>query len=263
MSEQEIYETESVEVVLHSGDADLQSLVATAKQYPRSVSKFAKEVGDLSCMDQETATECLYALRRGGKVIEGPSVRFAEIVAYAWGNSRVDAEVTEEGDTFLVAQGTFYDVERNVAVRKRVRRRITDSKGRRYNDDMIATTGNAATSIAFRNAVFAGVPRALWKSLYEKARLASLGKGGTLTVKRQAMLDHFAKMGITPEQIFALLEIDGLPDIREDQLITMRGMMNAIKAGELTVEDAFNDRATIGDTPDLNARLKGKAGESE
>ena len=89
--------------------------------------------------------------------------------------------------------------------------------------------------------------------------MASLGKGGTLTQKRQKVIEHFGKLGVTPEQIFKLLDIDGLPDIKEDQLITLRGMVNAIKEGEMTIEAMFHSRDEANaDTPDLNARLKKK-----
>lgn len=246
-------------------DAMVDVQVATAKKYPRSVARFRKEAEALATLDEETAGECMYALPRAGKTIEGPSARFAEILLYSWGNSRAEAQVIEEGKTHVKAQGTFYDLERNVAVRKIVARRITDRQGRRFNDDMVGTTGNAACSIALRNAVFAGVPKAIWKQIYQKARQASIGKAGTLTQSRQKLMDHFAKMGVTAEKVYAFLGVQGIEDIGEDQVITMRGVANAIRDGEATVEDTFSPRVVNGGassgTPDLNSRLaeKGKA----
>ena len=243
-------------------DSMVDVQVATAKRYPRSVSRFRKEVEALACLDEEAAGACLYALVRSGKTIEGQSARVAEILLYAWGNSRAEAAVVEEGTTHLKAQGSYYDLERNVAVRKTVSRRITDKGGRRYNDDMITVTGNAAISIALRNAVFAGIPKAIWKGLYEKARLASLGKGGTLTQARQKMVEYFGKLGVKPEQLFALLQVEGIEDVKEDQVITLRGVATSIRDGEASVEDVFNPRTTNGaDTPNLGDRLKAKAGE--
>lgn len=253
---------ESTELVEIPKDAMVESQVATAKRFPRSVSKFRKEALSLACIDEETAGECLFALPRGGKTIEGPSVRFAEILAYSWGNSRAEAMVIEEGATHVKAAGIFYDLERNVAVRKVVARRITNKQGRRYDDDMIGVTGNAASSIAYRNAVFAGIPKALWKAIYAQARLTSLGKAGSFGQTRQKMLDYYAKMGIKAEQLYKLLEVDGLEDVKEDQVIRLRGIANALRDGETTLEEVFNPRATVaGDvgTPNLNDRLKQKA----
>ena len=238
--EKEINELEPEEIVaLPARQGEFDSQIVTAKQYPRSISKFRKEAESMATLDEETAGECLYALPRKGKTIEGPSVRLAEIILYSWGNARADAEIVEENNTHVVSMGTFFDLERNVAIRKKVSRRIVDKHGIRYNEDMITVTSNAANSIALRNAVFGGIPKAIWKPIWQKARLASLGKGGTLTQKRQAMVDWFNKLGIENERIFDLLGVDGIEDIKEDQLITMRGLANAIKEGEATVEEAF------------------------
>jgi hypothetical protein len=248
---------------LPMNDAMVDVQVATAKKFPRSIAKFRKTAESLACLDPETAKECLYAIKRGGKVIAGPSVRFAEIVAYAWGNSRAEAEVIEEGATHVKARGTFYDLERNIAVRKVVARRITDKEGRRYNEDMIGVTGNAASSIAHRNAVFAGVPKAIWKMVYEKARKVSIGKAGTLTQARQATVDWFGKSGVKPEQVFAWLDVAGIEDIGEEHLMLLNGLAQSLKDGATTIEAEFNPRTAGngGATPDLNARLNQAAAQ--
>lgn len=253
----EVDEVEATEVVAIPPDSMVESQVATARRFPRSVARFRKESEQLVCLDEESAGDCLYALKRSGKVIEGPSARLAEILLYSWGNARAEAEVVEEGPVFIVASGTFFDLERNVAIRKRVSRRITDKHGRRYAEDMIAVTGNAAVSIALRNVVLAGIPRALWSGIYRKARAASLGKGGTLTQKRQAMVDYFGKLAVTPEQVYRLAEVQGVEDIGEDQLIFLRGVANAIRDGEQTVEQVFaEDRDESRPTPDLASRAR-------
>lgn len=263
--EQEVHtveseEVETTELAVIPSDGMVDSQISTAKRYPRSISRFLKEVKSLATLDEETAASCMYALPRGGKTIEGPSARFAEILVYAWGNSRAEARVISEGATHIECEGTFYDLERNVAVRKVIKRRITNKQGRRYDDDMIGTTGNAGNSIAFRNAVFTAIPKALWKGIYEQTRLASLGKAGTLTQTRQKMIEYYAKMGVTQEQLFAVLKVEGIEDVREDQIITLRGLATALKDGEATLEDVFNPRATGGvETPSLNERLAKKA----
>ena len=99
------------------------------------------------------------------------------------------------GAEFLTAQGVFHDLERNVQVTMEVRRRITGKNGRRYSSDMIGVTGNAACSIALRNAVFRGIPRAFWIDIYDAARKAAVGDAQTLANKRAHMFAHFLKLG--------------------------------------------------------------------
>src|SRR5690348_6841125 len=63
--------------------ASIDMQIATAKQYPRSITAALREATELATLDEETAKTMLYALKRGGKVIPGPSVRLAEILAYS------------------------------------------------------------------------------------------------------------------------------------------------------------------------------------
>jgi len=105
-------------------------------------------------MDVETAQSMGYALQRGGKPITGPSVHLAKLVVSNWGNMRTEAKVVEVTDKEVVSRGIAWDLEANTASSFEVRRKITDKYGKRFNDDMITVTGNAANSIAYRNAVF-------------------------------------------------------------------------------------------------------------
>ena len=44
-------------------------------------------------LDEETASTCSYSLPRANKVITGPTVHLAKIIAQNWGNLRVEAKV--------------------------------------------------------------------------------------------------------------------------------------------------------------------------
>lgn len=232
--------------------------VATAKQYPRSVDKALKEALTLATLDEDTAASMFYALPRGGKTIEGPSARLAEVMTYAWGNLRADADIVAEDRTHVTAMGTCFDVERNIAVRVRVKRRITDRHGRRYNEDMIGVTANAAISIALRNAVFKVVPMAFVRRIYGAARKASLGEAGTITQKRQKALEWFANAGVKDAQVFDVLGVKGLDDIGEDELITLRGFVTALKDGDTTIEQVFRRHDVSDGAGELNDALEEK-----
>lgn len=238
--------------------ASIDVQVTTAKRYPRSVDNSLKEALSLATLDEETAAGCFYALPRSGKTIEGPSVRLAEIMAYTWGNLRADADIVAEDRTHITAMGTCFDLEKNVAVRVRVKRRITDRNGKRFNEDMIGVTSNAAIAIALRNAIFKVVPQAFVKRIYERARTASIGEGGTITQKRQNALDWFGKAGATPEQVFEALGVKGLDDIGENELITLRGLQTAIKDGETSVEQTFHPSKHSEGSKELDRALKGE-----
>lgn len=220
--------------------SEIEHQIATARRFPRSIKNFRDEALAMVTLSESVADQCVYALPRGGKTIEGPSARFAEIITSAWGNNRAGARVIDDSGEFVTAQGVFHDLERNVSITYEVKRRITDSRGRRYNADMIGVTANAASSIALRNAILKGVPKAFWEDMYNEARKVIMGNVQTLANRRAAALAMFQKFGVTPEQVCAKLEVTGVEDIGLEDLVTLRGLLTAIKEGDTTPEQVFN-----------------------
>jgi hypothetical protein len=223
--------------VISKAEIDVQ--IATAHRFPRSVRAFRDEAFSMVTLTEAVAEECIYALPRDGKTIEGPSARFAEVIASAWGNSRAGARVVDDSGEFVTAQGVFHDLQKNVAITYEVKRRITDKKGRRYNADMIGVTANAACSIALRNAILKGVPKAFWADVYEAARKTIMGDFQTLANRRASALAAFQKFGVKAEQIYANLGVAGEEDITLEHVVTMRGMLTALKEGDSTPEQMF------------------------
>lgn len=238
VEERELVTAESGTVaLLNKSEIDMQ--IATAHKYPRSIKRFRDEALAMVTLNESIAQECIYSLPRDGKTIEGPSARFAEVVASAWGNSRAGARVVSDQGDFVTAQGVFHDLERNVAITYEVQRRITGKNGRRFSPDMIGVTANAACSIALRNSILKGVPKAFWADMYEQARSTAIGTVQTLANRRSRALAVLQKMGVTPAQVFAFLHIEGEQDITIEHLSTLFGITTALKDGDTTPEQAF------------------------
>lgn len=225
--------------LLNKSEIDMQ--ITTAHKFPRSIKRFRQESLAMVTLNESIAESCIYALPRGNKTIEGPSARFAEVVASAWGNCRAGARVVSDQGNFVTAQGVFHDLERNMAITYEVQRRITDKNGRRFNDDMIGVTGNAASSIALRNAILKGVPKAFWDDMYQAARATVMGDFQTLSNRRAEALKAFISLGVSNAQVFAKLGVGGIEDIGLEHLVTLRGLITAIKEGDTTPEQAFAD----------------------
>lgn len=227
---------------LARGEIDMQ--IATAKKYPRSVRQFEQIANSLASENEDVAASCYYKLPRDGQTIEGPSVRLAEICAYAWGNLRYGARVIEESDEFLTAQGYAHDVERNTQVFFEVRRKIKTRLGKRYSADMVATTANAACSIALRNAVFRVIPRSYIDRIMRQCQKVARGDERTVEVRRKAALDYFKGLGITKERVLKKLGVAGDSEITLDHLELLGGMRTAVKEEAATAEELFADTAT-------------------
>lgn len=249
-NELQTMEEQHVEVMQVSNAESLAALtrseidvqIATAKQYPRNLARVLGNIETLATMDEEVAGSCFYTLRRQGKVIEGASVRMAEIIASSWGNLRVQARIIGNDGKMITAQGVCHDLESNYAVSAEVKRRITDKSGRTFSEDMQVVTGNAACAIAMRNALFKVVPAALVKKVIDKAKKVSLGESMTLETSRAKMLQYFKTIGVEEKQILDYLSIEKVDEIDIDMVIELRGLANAIKEGTTTAKEAFTPK---------------------
>lgn len=219
--------------------SEIDQQVATAHRFPRSVSAFREETLAMVTLTESVAQECIYALPRDGKTIEGPSARFAEIIASAWGNCRAGARVVSEVGDFVTAQGAFHDLQRNVAITYEVQRRIVDKNGRRYKADMVGVTANAACSIALRNAILKGIPKAFWSDMYNAARRTAMGDIKTLANRRAEAIKWFQGVGVSVEQVLETLEVKGVEDITLDHIVILSGIKTALVEGDTTPEQAF------------------------
>jgi len=238
-SANEIEIINSSELLEATSRAEIDMQIATAKRYPRNIATFLNKVETYATMDIETAEDCFYALRRGGKVIDGESIRMAEIVANAWGNMRVQTRITANDGKTITVTGIAHDLETNLAVSQEVKRRITDKDGRTFNEDMQVMTGNAASSIAYRNVVFKIVPKAITKKVFQNVKQVAMGKAIDLQTSRQNALLNFQKAGVSEEMVLSYLDCKTIEEIDKEMLFLLRGTWNAIKDGTTTIQDTF------------------------
>ncbi len=235
----EIVEIKQTEVVQAINRSEIDMQISTAKQYPRNLPEVLNKIATYATMDVETATDCFYVLRRGGSTIDGLSVRMAEIIAGAWGNMRVQTRIIGNDGKTITAQGICHDLETNLAVSVEVKRRITDKYGKTFNEDMQVVTGNAASAIAFRNAVLKVVPKAVTKKVIADVKQVALGQSLDLETSRQNMIQYFAKIGVNEKMLLDYLGKTKREEIDKEAVFELRATANAIKEGTTTVEESF------------------------
>jgi len=258
----EIKQTDMLQAI-NRAEVDMQ--IATAKQYPRDLSKAITQIETYATMDTETAEDCFYALRRKNSdgrdtVIEGVSVRLAEIIAGAWGNLRVQTRVIGNDGRTITCQGVCHDLETNVAVSVEVKRRITDRNGRTFSEDMQVVTGNAASAIAFRNAVLKVVPKAVTKSAITRVKEVAIGQAIDLETRRQRMFEYFAKIGVSQAMILEYCGVKTPKEIDTAMVFELSGIKNAIKEGTTTVAETF--QSNTADANKMAEDAKKKAEEA-
>ena len=221
--------------------ANVDSQVATAKRYPRDIRRSIDNSVVMATMNQETAQSCNYALPRGGKPITGPSVHLAKIIVSKWGNMRTEAKVVQITDKQVISRGTCWDLETNVASAFEVRRSIIGKNGQRFSEDMITVTGNAANSIAYRNAVFAVIPKAITDRVYYAAQrfiTGDLSDSDKLLKVRTGIINNFKNSyGITEEEVVKMCGKQTVNQIGADEISMLMGTIQALKDGDTTVDE--------------------------
>ena len=231
-------------------DIDVQ--IATARRYPRSIATFLATARSMALIDAETAASCHYSLPprqkadgTRGAPIEGPSIRLAEIVASAWTHLRIGTRIVDGSDrTAVTVDAVAWDMERNVAISRQVKRRTTTRSGTPYGDDMRQVATAAATSVAIRNAIFSVVPVSYVNQIYREARALGVGDAKTLSARRTGALQHFADLGIPAARVYTTLGVAGEQDITLDHLGQLQGFAQAVKEGA-SLDELF----PVGDGP--------------
>lgn len=230
------------DVIYQTDKAAIDTQVSTARRFPRNLLSAVEEISALVSMDMQTAKECGYAVPRAGKVITGPSVHLAKIVAQSWGNIRSSSRVVSIDDKTLTSEAVCWDLEKNIAIQVSVKRSIMTKTGR-MNNDMITVTGNAANSIALRNAIFAVVPKAVWSKGYAVAQKTITGDLSTeekLIAKRKQVVQKLIDVyKVTEEEVLSSIGKQSVSHINADDIVVLTGIGQAIKDGDTTVKQAF------------------------
>lgn len=241
----EVIPPSSLEAIT-KGEIDTQ--IATAHRYPRSIELFNKRAIAMATMDLETAESCLYCRPvGGGKNAEGMSVRMAEIVGACYGNLRVGAMVVEMTETFVKARGYAHDLETNFASASDIMESTVKSDGKTpYDARMRVTVAKAAVAKARRDATFQVVPRAIARAV-ERAVKELLNDETKMSMaqRRDGVLKWLEAKKIDPKRVWEVLGINGPGDLTPELLDTIAGLKTAIKDGDITIDEAFPAAKTV------------------
>lgn len=240
--EAELIQQVSPEVVYQQDKAAIDVQISTAKAYPRNIKRATENALAIVTIDAETAKTCTYSVPRGGKAITGPSVHLAKILAQSWGNLRVEAKVVNIDQTQITSEAVCFDLENNLAIKTQVKRSIVGRTGR-FSEDMVTVTGNAANSIALRNAVLSVIPRAIVDKVYNAAKATITGDVSDKTkliAKRKQVFDGLKDtFGLTEKEILTAVGKQAIDHVTADDLVVLIGIGTAIRDGDTTVEQAF------------------------
>lgn len=242
-----VIEGQGVDVFEAQERAAIDMQIATAKRWPRSLSRVRDNSVAIVCMDKKTAETVQYSKPVGGKFITGPSVHLARIITQQYGNIRVQQRIKQITDKVIVAEAVAFDLETNYAVSVEARRSIIGKDGRRYAESVIETNSMATLAIAERNAILKVIPRSIVDSVYNAALEflnASLSDKDKFILERKRVFAFFEeKYGAKEPEVLALLGLRTIGQVKIEHITTLRGFLQAIKDGELTATELFDKKA--------------------
>lgn len=250
MDNNEVITISNAETLQALNRAEVDVQIETAKRYPMhstpdQIANALAKVEMFALVDDKTAESCFYRLERTGQdgkptVIEGPSIRLAEIIANCWGNLRIQTIIAGNDGKTITARGACHDLETNVAMAVDVKRSIVTKKGYAFSQDMQVVTGNAAASIARRNAILSVIPEAIFKRSYETIKKKAIGAAArALPIRIANMFKSYALAGVKEEQILEYLKVEDKEAITAEMVVNMIGVYNAIRDGQTTIEETF------------------------
>jgi hypothetical protein len=218
---------------------------AVSVQKPRNFNQFIEKVKT----EASYAGESFYyrwPVKKDGKVsgyVEGGSIGMAACLARNFGNCVVNTTITEENSREWEFAADFIDLETGFTMRRLFRQRKSQNIGKKYDDaraeDMVFQIGQ---SKAQRNVILKAMPEWLVDECMEEAKSQELKKiqsMGLVPARDKTLQILQQKYGVEQARVLAIFGYENVEQIGADQLVELKGMIQALKEKHNTAEELF------------------------
>jgi hypothetical protein len=223
--------------------AEAQGKLVIAKRFPRDPALAYQRVME-ACSRPGLADEAMYAYKRGGATVTGPSIRLAEELARCWGN--IDYGIRElsrkAGESEMEAYA--WDLETNtVTSQKFTVRHVRDTQqGRKDLTDErdIYEIGANMGARRLRARLLAILPPDLVEGAVARCRATLAGNVEVPLADRvRGVVDAFAGLGISAQLVERFLG-KPLTEVLPEELGDLRAIYRAIKDGTAKASEFFS-----------------------
>lgn len=267
---QDIQPQGMMEVAATRSAQEVQAMVIMAKKFPRNQLQAEKRILD-ACKRKGLAEVSQYSFNKGG-LVEGPSIRLAEVLAQNWGNLDYGVTELDRKDGISSMMAYCWDIETNVR-RSQVftvkHWRDTKGGGYRLKDerDVYEVTANQG-SRRVRACILAVIPGDIVDAAVAECDRTIAGKeaGKPMKDRISDMVKLFERFEVTQDLIEKFL---GHPltveRVTESELLRMKKIFLALQDKMARPEEYFlmpksNQPA---DEPDLKKRIQEKLAAGE
>lgn len=232
--------------------AQVQVAMLVAVKFPRDEVRSLDRIMN-ACTRPSLAETALYQYSRGGTDITGPTIRLAEAVAQNWGNiecgwREVDRVVGEDGVGMSFIEAYAWDMQTNVRVPRTftVRHwRDTKKGGYKITDerDIYELCANQA-SRRLRACIISIIPGDVFEKAIQQCHTTMAADAKTDPEAQKKIVEVFAEFGVTKAQIEARIQ-RRLDSITPAQVVTLRRILNSIKAGMSEASEWFEPEESV------------------
>jgi len=237
--------------VAAAAKAEVESAYVMALKRPRNEDDARIKIKNI-CGDPDFAEKAKYQKPVSGKIMEGPSIRFAEEMIRHWGNVKTMQNTIYEDENKRIVKLTVIDLESNISYSKEIGLEKTverrDSKGRdvlgertntggqkvyivRATEDEMMNKEAAAVSKVIRNNGLRLIPQHIIEAAMDAVDETLKKKvNSNPEAEKQKVMDAFSKLGIMPSEIEKYLG-HSVKTISPAEVVSLRGVYTTIKEG--------------------------------
>ena len=238
------------ELVTSREAQEVQVAMVAAKRFPRDeMAAYNRIISD--CQRVTLAEKAIYSFPRGRETVTGPSIHLAKAMARSWGNLDTGFKVLDQNAKESVVMAYCWDLETNyrqskVFTVKNVRQTKAGSYELTDPRDVYENIANQAARRE-RSCILGVIPADIVEAATAECRNTLKkqegGKGGMNTVDMvRYIFKMFAdKYGVTQRMLEDYVGV-AASEMTTKHVTDLKGVYNAIKDGEASVEDFFGEQ---------------------
>lgn len=183
---------------------EVQAAMVVAKKFPRNPVDSTNRILE-ACTRRTLAESAMYSYPRGGQEVTGPSIRLAECVAQNWGNIDFGYIELEQKNNESQVMAYAWDLETNTRQSKVFtvpHRRETKNGAKPLTDsrDIYELIANQAAR-RVRSCILSVIPGDVIEAAIKQCEVTLTGGSVPLPERIKAMVDKYAEIEITAEQL--------------------------------------------------------------
>ena len=233
--------------------SEVQAMVVMAKQFPRNQIAATDRILN-ACTRKTLAETAVYSYPRGGQMVEGASIRLAEVLAQNWGNIDFGVREISQSNGESIVEAYAWDLETNTrkvqtftVPHKRFTKRgaqvLTDPR-----DIYELVANNGARRL--RACILQIIPSDVTEAALNQCQVTLATHADISPESIKKMLEKFAEFGVSAKAIEMRYQVR-LDAIRPAQFVELRKIYNSLKDGISKAEDWF----VVSDKPSNSSNL--------